>query len=119
FVIENIEEELKFPLKLTLCNDSYIQEQNKSTIFVDADKIEFPLIIRKWREGDVFYPLGMKGSKKVSKFFKDEKISIFDKQKIWILESNKNIVWIIDYRQDDRFKVEQTTQTTLKIEFLK
>ena len=41
----------------------------------------------------------------------------FDKQKIWILESNKNIVWIIDYRQDDRFKVEQTTQTTLKIEF--
>jgi tRNA(Ile)-lysidine synthase len=61
----------------------------------------------------------MKGSKKVSKFFKDEKISIFDKQKIWILESNKNIVWIIDYRQDDRFKVEQTTQTTLKIEFLK
>lgn len=119
FVLKNIEEELKFPLKLTLCNDSYIQEQNKSIIFVDADKIEFPLIVRKWREGDVFYPLGMKGSKKVSKFFKDEKISIFDKQKIWILESNNKIVWIIDYRQDDRFKVEQTTQTTLKIEFLK
>lgn len=119
FLLNNLEEELKFPLKLTLCNVSYIHEQNKNSIFVDAEKIQFPLKIRRWKEGDVFYPLGMNGSKKVSKFFKDEKFSLFDKQNTWILESNDKIVWIVGYRQDDRFKIETTTQTTLKIEFLK
>lgn len=119
YFIPSINEELKFPLKLTLCNLSNINEQNKNSIFVDADKIQFPLIVRKWKEGDVFYPLGMNGSKKVSKFFKDEKFSLFDKQNTWILESNNNIIWIIGYRQDDRFKINETTQTTIKIEFLK
>jgi tRNA(Ile)-lysidine synthase len=89
----------------------------KNVIFVDGNKIQFPLTIRKWKEGDCFYPSGMQGKKKVSKYFKDEKFTLFQKQDTWILESNKQIVWIIGYRADERFKVENTTQTTIKIAF--
>jgi tRNA(Ile)-lysidine synthase len=107
----------KFPLKLNLCNLSDISNQSKCVIFVDENKIKFPLTIRKWKEGDYFYPSGMQGKKKVSKYFKDEKFTLFQKQDTWILESNKQIVWIIGHRADERFKVENTTQTTIKIAF--
>lgn len=115
--IHSITEIPKFPLKLSLCNLSDISNQMKNVIFVDENKIQFPLTIRKWKEGDYFYPSGMQGKKKVSKYFKDEKFSLFQKQDTWILESNNQIVWIIGYRADERFKVENTTQTTIKIAF--
>lgn len=115
--LHSITEKLNFPLKLSLCNLSDISNQMKNVIFVDENKIQFPLIIRKWKEGDYFYPSGMQGKKKVSKYFKDEKFTLFQKQDTWILESNKQIVWIIGYRADERFKVENTTQTTIKIAF--
>ena len=117
FVISSISEIPKFPLKLNLCNLSNISNQSKCVIFVDENKIQFPLTIRKWKEGDYFYPSGMQGKKKVSKYFKDEKFTLFQKQDTWILESNKQIVWIIGHRADERFKVENTTQTTIKIAF--
>jgi tRNA(Ile)-lysidine synthase len=117
FIISSISEIPKFPLKLNLCNLSNISNQSKCVIFVDENKIQFPLTIRKWKEGDYFYPSGMQGKKKVSKYFKDEKFTLFQKQDTWILESNKQIVWIIGHRADERFKVENTTQTTIKIAF--
>jgi tRNA(Ile)-lysidine synthase len=116
-IIHSITEKLNFPLKLNLCNESDISNQMKSTIFVDENKIQFPLTIRKWKEGDYFYPSGMQGKKKVSKYFKDEKFTLFQKQDTWILESNNKIVWIIGHRADERFKVENTTQTIIKIAF--
>jgi tRNA(Ile)-lysidine synthase len=116
-IIHSITEKPNFPLKLSLCNLSDISNQMKSVIFVDENKIQFPLTIRKWKEGDYFYPSGMQGKKKVSKYFKDEKFTLFQKQETWILESNKQIVWIIGHRADERFKVENTTQTTIKIAF--
>ena len=116
-IIHSITEKLNFPLKLNLCNLSDISNQMKSVIFVDENKIQFPLTIRKWKEGDYFYPSGMQGKKKVSKYFKDEKFTLFQKHDTWILESNKQIVWIIGHRADERFKVENTTQTTIKIAF--
>lgn len=115
--IGSVDEISKFPLKFTLCNLSNIPNQNKNIIFVNINKLQFPLMIRKWKDGDYFYPFGMQGKKKVSKFFKDEKFTLFQKQNTWILESNNQIVWIIGYRADDRFKVENTTQTQIKIEF--
>lgn len=115
--INSLTEKPNFPLKLTLCNESDISNQMKSTIFVDENKIQFPLTIRKWKEGDSFYPSGMQGKKKVSKYFKDEKFTLFQKQDTWILESNNKIVWIIGHRADERFKVENTTQTIIKIAF--
>ena len=92
---------------------------NNSVIFVDAEKIKFPLFVRKWLEGDVFYPLGMNGlKKKISKYFKDEKLSLSDKEDTWLLSTVNEIVWIIDKRADERFKVTDTTTQILKIEFL-
>ena len=116
-VIHSITEKPNFPLKLTLCNQSDIFNQMKNVIFVEENKIQFPLTIRKWKEGDYFYPSGMQGKKKVSKYFKDEKFTLFQKQDTWILESNNKIVWIIGHRADERFKVENTTQTIIQITY--
>ena len=116
-IIHSITEKPNFPLKLTLCNLSDISNQLKSVIFVDENKIQFPLTIRKWKEGDYFYPAGMQGKKKVSKYFKDEKFTLFQKQDAWILESNNQIVWIIGHRPDERFKPDNTNQNIIQITY--
>ncbi|MFY9310354.1 MAG: tRNA lysidine(34) synthetase TilS [Bacteroidia bacterium] len=82
---------------------------------IDFDKLEFPLEIRKWQKGDVFYPLGMKGKKKLSDFLIDIKLSLFQKENTWLLISAKRIVWVIGLRLDDRFKVTNTTSVVYKI----
>ncbi|MFD1613783.1 tRNA lysidine(34) synthetase TilS [Gelatiniphilus marinus] len=93
-----------------------ITEKRNNIIYVDKDKLKIPLTIRKWEEGDVFYPLGMKGKKKLSKYFKDEKLSLLDKEKVWLLCSNNEIVWVINKRADNRFKVTENTKHIIKIE---
>ncbi|WP_162128082.1 tRNA lysidine(34) synthetase TilS [Flavobacterium phycosphaerae] len=108
--------EVKIPLKLAFCNVTDISLQSTNVIFVDEEKLQFPLQIRKWQEGDVFYPLGMNGKKKVSKFFKDEKLSLPDKLNTWLLCSDNQIVWIIGKRADDRFKITKQTTKTLQIQ---
>ncbi|KAF2328227.1 tRNA lysidine(34) synthetase TilS [Flavobacterium daemonense] len=117
FEIAENNTDVNFPLKLRLCNADHITIDSKEVIFVDAEKIRFPLILRKWKEGDVFHPFGMQGkSKKVSKLFKDEKLSLIEKEKTWILCSENQIVWVVGIRQDERFKIENTTNKILKIE---
>lgn len=86
-----------------------------NNISIDYDKIEFPLTIRKWKKGDYFYPIGLNGKKKISKFFKDEKLSLVEKENSWLLCSKNEIVWVIGKRLDDRFKVTKTTCAILKI----
>lgn len=95
-----------------------INNSSTSTIYVDKDLLKFPLQVRQWRKGDYFYPFGMQGKKKLSKFFKDEKLSIFEKEQIWLLCSQNNIVWIINKRLDDRFKITERTDQILKISLL-
>ncbi|RED26165.1 tRNA(Ile)-lysidine synthase [Flavobacterium cutihirudinis] len=117
FEIQENDTEVNFPLKLRLCNVDHISIESNKAIFVDSEKIRFPLILRKWNEGDVFHPFGMQGkSKKVSKLFKDEKLSLIEKEKTWILSSDNQIVWVVGLRQDERFKIENTTNNILKIE---
>ncbi len=116
YFIEKNQLEVKIPINLSICQVDAISNTNQNTIFVDAEKLSFPLQIKKWNEGDSFQPFGMNGSsKKVSKFFKDEKLSILEKQKIWILISDNQIVWIIGLRQDERFKIENSTKNKLQI----
>jgi tRNA(Ile)-lysidine synthase len=86
-----------------------------TTISIDASKIQYPLTIRKWEEGDYFYPIGLQGKKKLSKYFKDEKFSLIEKENSWVLCSNDTIVWVIGKRLDARFKVEKNSSVILKI----
>lgn len=88
---------------------------NKNEIYVDKAKLSFPLKLRKRQEGDFFYPLGMKGKKKLSKYFKDEKLSLLDKENSWLLCSDDEIVWVIGRRADNRFKVTENTKNICKI----
>jgi tRNA(Ile)-lysidine synthase len=82
---------------------------------IDSQKVKFPMIIRKWKAGDYFYPLGMKQKKKLSDYFVDKKYSRFDKENIFILESDGKIAWIIGDRIDDRFKITGSTKKGLLI----
>ncbi|KUO67424.1 MAG: tRNA(Ile)-lysidine synthetase [Lutibacter sp. BRH_c52] len=88
---------------------------DKNTISIDFDNLEFPLIFRKRQKGDFFFPIGLNGKKKVSKFFKDEKLSLIDKENAWLLCSKNDIVWVVGMRLDDRFKVTKSTSKILKI----
>ena len=115
YFIEKDVNEVKFPLNITFCNVSDISNANSNCIFVDEDLLRFPLIIRKWQDGDYFYPSGMQGKKKLSKYFKDEKMSLIDKSNQWILCSDNQIVWVIGKRQDERFKITEKTNHKLQI----
>lgn len=116
FYIEKGQIEVKIPLNITLCKVSDISTSSNSSIFVDEDKLSFPLQIRKWRDGDFFQPFGMNGqTKKVSKLFKDEKLSLFEKESTWLLCSNQEIVWVIGIRADERFKIEESTKNIINI----
>jgi tRNA(Ile)-lysidine synthase len=116
YPIESIQSKVNFPLKLDFSVVNAIESISNSTIFVDYEKLEFPLVLRHWREGDVFQPFGMEGkSKKVSKLFKDEKLSLVDKESTWLLCSTNQVVWVVGIRQDERFKIDSKTKKILKI----
>jgi tRNA(Ile)-lysidine synthase len=118
YLIEKNQKEVKVPLNLSICVVDIISESKSNVIFVDEQKLEYPLTIRKWQEGDYFFPFGMDGKKKVSKYFKDAKMSLIEKENTWLLCSKNDIVWIIDKRLDNRFRVTNNTTKILKIAVL-
>ncbi len=92
-----------------------IDKPNQHEIYIDKAKLVFPLEMRIWKEGDYFHPLGMNGKKKISKYLKDEKLSLVEKENTWLLTSNNEVVWVIGKRADNRFRVTETTTNILKI----
>ena len=107
---------LKFQqLNTEKINIANIRKSNLNTVFIDKNMLNFPLVVRKWDNGDYFYPIGLQGRKKVSKYFKDEKMSLIEKENIWLLCSENEIIWIIGKRLDDRFKITNETKNILKI----
>ncbi len=102
--------------QLTFGTVGSISKTSTNTIYVDKDTLKFPLELRLWKVGDHFQPLGMKGKKKISKYLKDEKLSLVEKENTWLLISNNEIVWVVGRRGDNRYRVTDTSKSILKIE---
>ncbi len=120
FKIETLSPEISNPVKLKFLvienpNDFHIKK-NKRFAVLDLDKISFPLILRKWKAGDSFYPFGMTKRKKLSDYFIDNKFPLFEKESMWLLETGGKICWIIGERIDNRFAVTEATERILQIE---
>ncbi|MCX6232685.1 MAG: tRNA lysidine(34) synthetase TilS [Bacteroidetes bacterium] len=92
-------------LRITTESEMIKINPDKNHAYLDFDKLKFPLQLRKWKQGDYFYPFGMKGKKKISDFFTDQKLSIIEKENTWLLCSGEDIVWVVGWRIDERFKL--------------
>ncbi|MBI4648544.1 MAG: tRNA lysidine(34) synthetase TilS [Bacteroidia bacterium] len=123
FFIEKDTANIEFPLHLSIKRVSFRQNfsipPEPAIACLDEDKIIYPLILRHWRSGDYFLPFGIKGKKKLSDFFTDLKLSVFEKENIWILETGDKIVWIVGHRIDNRFRISSGTKNILKITNIK
>ncbi|RYC52810.1 tRNA lysidine(34) synthetase TilS [Flagellimonas olearia] len=114
WILDNVKE-LEIPINIRFQNVKKVENTGRNVIYLDKEKLNFPLQLRNWEKGDYFYPYGMKGKKKLSKFFKDEKVDVISKEKQWLLCSDDAIVWVVGRRADERFKVEDSTKEILKI----
>lgn len=103
-------------LKVTVDADlPDISKIESNEVYLDADRLNFPLTLRRWRQGDKFKPLGMQGFKKISDFLIDEKVSVPDKKLVYVLCSGEDITWVVGMRADERFKINSHTEEVLNI----
>jgi len=115
-VYENKNIDFPITLKNEVINNNHNSLVTASKIgLFSYEKIEFPLIIRKWKHSDYFYPFGMNGKKKLSDYFIDNKFTSFQKEDTWVLTSGKNIIWVIGERTDNRYRISKRTEKILKI----
>jgi tRNA(Ile)-lysidine synthase len=122
FYIEKDDIELFAPFNMTIekVNRQNFQIDTSPLVAcLDLHELEFPLLVRRWQQGDYFQPLGMSGFKKLSDFLIDEKVPVHEKENIWLVCSGQKIVWVAGHRIDDRFKISSETREVLKIEIEK
>lgn len=121
-LIEAGQTSISFPLGELLIQQTAVPKEisaDPMLALIDASVLAFPLLLRPWRVGDYFYPIGMRKKKKLSRFFGDIKLSRTEKEQAWVIESNKKIVWILGHRIDDRFKITTQTNQVVQIRFKK
>jgi tRNA(Ile)-lysidine synthase len=108
------------PIKLNITLNDYFKgrplEKDPKVANLDFGKLEFPLTIRPWQPGDRFIPFGMTGFKKISDFLIDIKLPLPEKERVFVLTSDNEIAWVIGYRIDNRFRVDENTQKILSIQ---
>jgi tRNA(Ile)-lysidine synthase len=123
FLINRLQDFRKFPECISAgikkVNADFRIPDTSNIACLDAEKISYPMVFRKWKHGDSFYPLGMNQKKKLSDYFVDNKYSISDKEHCWILESDGKILWVANDRIDNRFKITRRTKKALIIEVKK
>ena len=119
FYIEEYCRKMDSPIRLIIepieRTSDFRYSTNPNVADFDFERLEFPLILRRWQEGEYFQPLGMTGLKKLSDFFIDEKYSIPEKENAWILASGNRPIWIVGKRLDDRVKITADTKRILRI----
>ena len=109
----NLKKSFNIPIELKIVKNNNFDNK---TISLNKNDLKLPLIVRKWKIGDFFYPKGMKGKKKISKYFKDEKFDINQKENQWLLCSGDNILWVIGKRADRRFLAKKQSPNIINIE---
>ena len=109
----NLKKSFNIPIELKIVKNNNFDNK---TISLNKNDLKLPLIVRKWKIGDFFYPNGMKGKKKISKYFKDEKFDINQKENQWLLCSGDNILWVIGKRADRRFLAKKQSPNIINIE---
>lgn len=101
-------------IKSSLASD-YVLKKESSICALDASLLVWPLVLRKWKQGDYMYPFGMQKKKKVSKILIDAKIPLHEKEQIWVLESDKKIVWVLGIKTDNRFRITSHTKEVVEL----
>lgn len=120
YMIENYNTKIDRPISLhleTLRDLRFIRiPKEKSVAMFDYDLLKFPLELRHWKPGDVFSPFGLHGKQKLSDFFTNQKYSIIDKERQWLLCSGDDIIWVVGERISDKYKITNKTKTIYKVE---
>jgi tRNA(Ile)-lysidine synthase len=119
FHIVSPEGEISSPLKMRwelIKNANESDLKNPNLGYLNLSKLTFPLTLRPWAEGDKFQPFGMMGSKKLSDFFTDIKLSAIEKEKVYVLVSDSEIAWVVGLRVSDKFAVKSGDMSIIKFE---
>lgn len=119
YTIEAGQEDFDLPFRMHCAYfekwEGFEVEKKSSVGTFDLEKIDFPLTLRHWRQGDRFHPFGMKGSKLLSDFFVNQKYTNCQKENQWLLVSaNGDILWVVGQRIDDRYKVQKDTKSVFE-----
>ena len=115
---DSIEKPIRLTTQTATITPDFKLNTNKNIACFDFDRLTFPLTLRTWRKGDWFIPSGMKGRKKISDYFVDNKYDRNKKDQTWLLCSGSNIIWIVGERIDNRFNIDHSTKHLFIINLL-